>query len=52
VSSEELLDTYAPGVPRLRRFVGNEALVDTTRARELLSFTPKLSVHGTNESAS
>jgi nucleoside-diphosphate-sugar epimerase len=39
--TEALLDRYAPGVPRRRVFEGREALVDTTRARTLLGFTPR-----------
>jgi nucleoside-diphosphate-sugar epimerase len=42
---EELLDGYAPGVPRRRRFTGNEALIDTTEARRLLGFEPSQSIH-------
>lgn len=36
--SAELLATYAPTVPRRREPRGREALIDTTRARELLGF--------------
>jgi nucleoside-diphosphate-sugar epimerase len=36
--TEELLDRYAPGVPRNRRFVEREVAVDLTRARTLLGF--------------
>jgi hypothetical protein len=43
--SDGLLDRYAPQVPRRRRFAGNEALIDTTRAVRLLGFRPALSVH-------
>lgn len=39
--TEALLDRYAPGVPRRRAFEGREALIDTTRARTLLGFTPR-----------
>ena len=39
--TEELLDRYAPGVDRLRRFEGRESLVDTSKARTLLGWTPK-----------
>jgi nucleoside-diphosphate-sugar epimerase len=49
--SEELLDRYAPGVPRRRRFAGNGALVATTRAQALLSFYPRYSVHEMSENA-
>ncbi|GAA5185274.1 NAD(P)-dependent oxidoreductase [Rugosimonospora acidiphila] len=43
--SEDLLDRYAPGVARRRRFADREALIDTTRARTLLGFEPAQSVH-------
>lgn len=36
--TEKLLDRYAPGVPRLRRFVDREVPIDLTRARTLLGF--------------
>jgi nucleoside-diphosphate-sugar epimerase len=36
--TEDLLDRYAPGVLRNRRFVGREVPIDLTRARELLGF--------------
>ena len=36
--TEDLLDRYAPGVPRLRRFVGREVPIDLTAARTLLGF--------------
>ena len=36
--TEDLLDRYAPGVPRLRRFLGREVPIDLTRARTLLGF--------------
>lgn len=39
--TEDLLDRYAPGVPRRRSFEGCEALIDTTRASTLLGFTPR-----------
>ncbi|MEU4237564.1 NAD(P)-dependent oxidoreductase [Actinoplanes sp. NPDC026619] len=37
----ELLDTYAPEVPRRRAFTGREALVDASAARRLLGFEPR-----------
>ncbi|WP_420111276.1 NAD-dependent epimerase/dehydratase family protein [Pseudactinotalea sp.] len=37
----DLLDQYAPGVLRRRAFMGREALIDTTRARDLLGFVPR-----------
>lgn len=40
-ATEELLNRYAPGVPRRRAFEGREALIDTTRARTLLGFAPR-----------
>jgi nucleoside-diphosphate-sugar epimerase len=43
--TEELLDAYAADVPRRRRFSGREALVDTGRARELLSLAPGSSIY-------
>jgi nucleoside-diphosphate-sugar epimerase len=43
--TEELLDSYAAEVPRLRRFSGREALIDTRRARELLGLTPGSSIY-------
>lgn len=36
--TEDLLDRYPPGVPRLRRFVDREVPIDLTRARTLLGF--------------
>jgi hypothetical protein len=36
--TEDLLDRYAPRVPRLRRFPGREVPIDLTRARTLLGF--------------
>jgi nucleoside-diphosphate-sugar epimerase len=41
VPTEELLARYAPDVPRTRHFPGRTAPVDTSRARELLGFTPR-----------
>ncbi|MBA8794475.1 nucleoside-diphosphate-sugar epimerase [Friedmanniella endophytica] len=37
-ATEDLLDAYAPGVPRRRRFVGTEVPVDLGRCRSLLGF--------------
>jgi nucleoside-diphosphate-sugar epimerase len=37
----ELLDRYAPRVPRRRAFVGRETAVDLTDAREVLGFEPE-----------
>ncbi|HLT61945.1 MAG TPA: NAD(P)-dependent oxidoreductase [Microlunatus sp.] len=36
--TEDLLDAYAPGVPRLRRFVGREVPMDLVPVRTLLGF--------------
>jgi nucleoside-diphosphate-sugar epimerase len=36
--TEALLDAFAAGVPRLRRFVGREVPIDLTAARTLLGF--------------
>ena len=36
--TEDLLDRHAPGVPRLRSFLGREVPIDLTRARTLLGF--------------
>jgi nucleoside-diphosphate-sugar epimerase len=37
-ATEELLDAFAPNVPRLRRFAGRAAPIDLTRARIVLGF--------------
>jgi nucleoside-diphosphate-sugar epimerase len=44
-ATAELLNTYAAQVPRRRRFTGREALVDTSRARELLGLSPGRSIY-------
>ena len=36
--TEALLDAFAPGVPRLRRFIGREVPIDLTAARTVLGF--------------
>ena len=36
--TQELLEKWAPDVPRLRAFVGHEMLIDTTVAKTLLGF--------------
>ncbi|WP_238158548.1 NAD-dependent epimerase/dehydratase family protein [Kribbella voronezhensis] len=36
--TEALLDAFAPGVPRLRRFVGREVPIDLTAVRTVLGF--------------
>jgi len=36
--TEEMLDRFAPGTPRLRRFVEREVPMDLTPARELIGF--------------
>lgn len=45
IDTETALDRYAAQVPRRRRFVGNETVIDTTRARETFGFAPTRSVH-------
>lgn len=37
-ATEDLLDAYAPNVPRLRRFSGREVPIDMTRVRTALGF--------------
>ena len=44
IATETLLDRYAQGVERRRRFPGRSSLVDTTSARELLDWTPRHSL--------
>lgn len=39
--TEELLDRFAPGVPRREAYPGRTAPIDTTRAKELLGFVPQ-----------
>jgi nucleoside-diphosphate-sugar epimerase len=39
--TQDLLQRYAPTVPRRRAFEGREALIDTHRAEQLLGFTPR-----------
>lgn len=43
--TQQLVDTYAPGVPCRRAFAGAESLVDTRRATRLLGFAPEESIH-------
>lgn len=43
--TDELLREYAPNVPLRRSVSGRGSLVDTTRARELLGFSPLYSIH-------
>ncbi|HEY3558497.1 MAG TPA: NAD(P)-dependent oxidoreductase [Kribbella sp.] len=43
--TDELLRQYAPDVPLKRPVQGRACLVDTTRARELLGFRPRYSIH-------
>ncbi|ACQ79169.1 NAD-dependent epimerase/dehydratase [Beutenbergia cavernae DSM 12333] len=45
VDSAELLDAHAPSVPRRRPIVGRESLVDVARARTLLGFEARYSLH-------
>ena len=39
--TEELLDRFAPGVPRRERSKGRVAPIDTSRAKQLLGFIPR-----------
>jgi nucleoside-diphosphate-sugar epimerase len=48
----ELLREYAPTVPVRRRVAGRGSLVDTSRARELLGFTPRYSIHSGDQAVS
>jgi nucleoside-diphosphate-sugar epimerase len=41
----DLLREYAPEVPVRRTVSGRDGLVDTSRARELLGFAPRYSIH-------
>ncbi|GAA1672681.1 NAD(P)-dependent oxidoreductase [Fodinicola feengrottensis] len=43
--TQQLVDTYAPRVPCRWPFTGTEPLVYTLRARELLGFQPRESIH-------
>jgi nucleoside-diphosphate-sugar epimerase len=43
--TSELLAQYAPTVPLRHPVPGRDSLVDTTRARTVLAFTPKYSIH-------
>ena len=43
--TEVLLDRWAPAVPRRRPMPGRSTAVDTARARELLGFVPRWSIH-------
>jgi nucleoside-diphosphate-sugar epimerase len=43
--TDELLRKYAPDVPLRQAVEGRGSLVDTSRARELLGFTPEHSIH-------
>ena len=40
-ATEDLLDAYAPDVPRLRRFIGREVPIDLTAIRTVLGFQAK-----------
>ncbi len=44
--TEELLDRYAPGVPRRETYDGHAAPIDTSRARDLLGFVPRFGWKG------
>jgi nucleoside-diphosphate-sugar epimerase len=41
----ELLRQYAPGVELHGQLAGRDPLIDTSRARDILGFTPRYSVH-------
>ena len=43
--SGELLDAHAPAVPRRHAIAGRTSLIDTSRARTVLGFTPRYSIH-------
>ncbi len=45
IPANDLLSRFAPNVPRRAEFPGRAALVDTTRARDLLGWSPARSVH-------
>lgn len=49
LDSAELLDSYAPEVPRRRAIAGRTSLVDTTRAGTALGFTARYSVHSSSD---
>ena len=50
--TDELLREYAPTVPVRRPVAGRGALVDTSRARDLLGFSPKFSIHSDDQTVS
>jgi nucleoside-diphosphate-sugar epimerase len=50
--THELLREYAPTVPVRRPIAGRGSLVDTSRARELLGFTPRYSIHSGDQTVS
>ena len=50
--TNELLREYAPTVPVRRPVPGRTALVDTSRARDLLGFTPHYSIHEDGQTVS
>jgi nucleoside-diphosphate-sugar epimerase len=50
--TDELLREYAPTVPLRRPVQGRGSLVDTTRARELLGFSPRHSIHEGDQAVS
>jgi nucleoside-diphosphate-sugar epimerase len=50
--THELLGEYAPTVPVRRPITGRGSLVDTSRARELLGFTPRYSIHSGDQTVS
>ncbi len=50
--TDELLREYAATVPLRRTVTGRGSLVDTTRARELLGFSPRYSIHEDDQAVS
>jgi nucleoside-diphosphate-sugar epimerase len=50
--TDELLRSYAPTVPLRRTVAGRGSLVDTTRARDLLGFSPRYSIHDDGQAVS
>jgi nucleoside-diphosphate-sugar epimerase len=50
--TDELLREYAPTVPLRRPVAGRGSLVDTSRARQLLGFVPRYSIHSGDQAVS
>ncbi|HEY9293760.1 MAG TPA: NAD(P)-dependent oxidoreductase [Microlunatus sp.] len=49
IDTEAALDRYAPNVPRTRSFVGNEAPMDTSPARDVIGFTARSRFDSTHQ---